>query len=179
MGNPYWSKGDFYPQNSSFAYEHQTQFQQMKQLTALFLALVFLMACGNGDSGHSEGQIKAQEETYKEMMAIHDEVMPLLSSMVRTSQELQQYIPSKELDPTEKEQIYSAMQSLNIAEEAMMGWMSQIRQPVAIRDTLSPQQVMQYLEEEKAAIEAIGRQMQQSLDNGQAVLKQFQQGEVQ
>lgn len=124
-------------------------------------------------SKHSEAQISEQETIYKEVMSVHDAVMPKVSDIARVAQDLRAFIPNEKVDESLKEEIFQTVQQLVIAEEEMMGWMNYFNQPAALRDTSSHEAVMSYLRTEKDKITEVKNKMETSLSNGETLLQKL------
>lgn len=136
----------------------------MKTQNLLFvLSLLFLAAaCGNNVE-----QLKAEEdELAGEVMDVHDEVMPKMAEVNRLSRELDNYYEanketiSDELDG----QIELVQRELEKADDGMMGWMANYRQPEALREEKTHDEIMTYLNEQKALISDVAGQINSSIE---------------
>ncbi len=109
---------------------------------------VFLMFCAFSCAepvDHTSEQLYAQDSLFKEIMIIHDEVMPLTSTLVKRKDILEK---SENTDET----TLKLIQQLETAEEAMWDWMYSIKRPEQSRDTLNHNQIMDYLNTEYNSI---------------------------
>lgn len=131
----------------------------MKNTILLILAGLFLglIACG-GDTVSFE-----QEAT--EVMAIHDEVMPMMSDMVKMRRQLEEVMADR--DSTEHPQFQAAVRQLVIAEKGMWDWMAAYKKP----EKVSPE-AMQYLADQKVAIQQVSDAMKQAYARGEQLLEQ-------
>ena len=93
-------------------------------------------------------QLHSQDSLFKEIMVIHDEVMPLTSTLVKRKDILEK---SEKTDET----TLKLIQQLETAEEAMWDWMYAIKRPEQFRDTLNHTQIMDYLDLEFKSISAV------------------------
>ena len=93
-------------------------------------------------------QLNTQDSLFKEIMVIHDEVMPLTSTLVKRKDILEK---SENTD----ESTIRLMQQLESAEEAMWDWMYSIKRPEQFRDTLDHIQIMDYLNTEYTSISEV------------------------
>ena len=93
-------------------------------------------------------QLNTQDSLFKEIMVIHDEVMPLTSTLVKRKDILEK---SENTD----ESTMSLIQQLETAEEAMWDWMYSIKRPEQFRDTLNHIQIMDYLNTEYNSISEV------------------------
>ena len=93
-------------------------------------------------------QLNTQDSLFKEIMVIHDEVMPLTSTLVKRKDILEK---SEKTD----ESTVNLIQQLETAEEAMWDWMYSIKRPEQFRDTLNHNQIMEYLKTEYNSISEV------------------------
>ena len=93
-------------------------------------------------------QLNTQDSLFKEIMVIHDEVMPLTSTLVKRKDILEK---SENTD----ESTMSLIKQLETAEEAMWDWMYSIKRPEQFRDTLNHNQIMDYLNTEYNSISEV------------------------
>lgn len=140
--------------------------------TLVCLAIgVFFVACMK----NTEEQQQAQQESWEEMMEIHDEVMPKMSEISRIRRELKAEMEA--LDSTQTEQmaaIDSTVARLDRADIAMMNWMGDLQQLPELRQNNDHEQIMAYIEEERGKIAAVRMDMLNAIEQGkqmQAALK--------
>jgi hypothetical protein len=123
----------------------------------------------------TEEQQQAQQESWEEMMEIHDEVMPKMSEISRIRRELKAEMEA--LDSTQTEQmaaIDSTIARLDRADIAMMNWMGDLQQLPELRQNNDHEQIMAYIEEERGKIAAVRMDMLNAIEQGkqmQAALK--------
>jgi len=130
-------------------------------LVCVAMGIIFI-ACGN-----SAEQQQAQQESWDEMMAIHDEVMPKMSEISRIRRDLKGEMEA--LDATQTEQmaaIDSTMARLDRADIAMMNWMGDLRQLPELRENNSHEEIMAYIEEETGKIAAVKMDMLNAIEEG-------------
>ena len=101
-----------------------------------------------------------QDSLYQVIMDIHDEVMPLTSKIVQKKDLLEQMNSSDSL-------VQTKIQELGAAEEAMWDWMYQIKAPKILRDSLDPEQLDDYLQEQLKQIRIVKDQMLKANDNNE------------
>ena len=97
---------------------------------------------------YTSEQLNTQDSLFKEIMVIHDEVMPLTSTLVKRRDILEK---SENTD----EPTLRLIQQLETAEEAMWDWMYSIKRPEQFRDTLNHNQIMDYLNTEYKSISEV------------------------
>lgn len=118
----------------------------------IVLASFFLLTCGHkGDKN---------DPLYKEVMAIHDEVMPKMSTMHKIKKQLRQLPNSSE------KEVLNLLQNLDEADEAMMVWMADFDPPAdgAERKT--------YLTAELESVTAMANKINTSISVSEAYLTQ-------
>lgn len=146
----------------------------MKKITVsvFVVAVLIVFSCNQAGqkSKHSDAHIAAQDSVYQVTMDFHDVIMPKLGDMGRLSQELRKFIPSDQLDETQKEEVYQSTLNLEKAEEAMMDWMQTIKQPAALRDSLSHEAIMSFLAVQQKGIEQVGEKISASMTAGNELL---------
>ncbi|HMR87727.1 MAG TPA: hypothetical protein PKD51_06215 [Saprospiraceae bacterium] len=119
-----------------------------------FIAFLLLSSC------KENAKIENQESPlYKEVMEIHDAVMPEMSTIHTIKKDL------KAIEtPGTKDLILKNVKALDDADEAMMTWMAEFKLP----DDKSEEAA--YLESEKIKISKVSDAMYESIKNGKQVL---------
>lgn len=130
--------------------------------------LVVLISLGLGTTAcNRQAEENNQKQTilWYEMMEIHDEVMPKTSEINRLSRNLK---GMKEEVPEIYESQYNlALQNLEIAEEGMMTWMSELKPLDQLRKATEHGDIMNYLTEEKGKITEVKKNMLSSIGNAE------------
>lgn len=121
----------------------------MKPILVVFALLGLMTQCK-----------KSSHPLYKEVMEIHDDVMPKMGEMSKLERKLKK--ASRSLENAEKNQFLGAAKQLEDAGEAMMVWMSEF-------DAQSEDE--SYLLSEKARIQKVSDDMYQSIENAKSLLK--------
>lgn len=122
----------------------------LRTVNTLFVG-VFLSICTFSCAEpveYTSEQLNTQDSLFKEIMVIHDEVMPLTSTLVKRRDILEK---SENTD----EPTLRLIQQLETAEEAMWDWMYSIKRPEQFRDTLNHNQIMDYLNTEYKSISEV------------------------
>jgi len=150
----------------------------IRTLISTILLGILFAAC-NGESSSTRENNGAQDpaaEKWESIMAVHDEVMPKMSSINQISRKLRAYAEQHPDMPAERrEEIESTVQQLSEAEEGMMKWMSQApSQYKKLREEKSEEALMQFLEEQEAVIKKVRANMLQAIDDGKALLSTLQ-----
>lgn len=123
----------------------------MKHSLFYVFATLFLLSCGNSEK-------KKEEQLYREVMEIHDEVMPHMGEVMQLTKELDKNIDQlKSEDSTTNpqpsiEHLTTLKQNLSDADEAMMNWMRKFNTEM---DSMSHEEKMHYLQDEKEKIQEV------------------------
>jgi len=125
------------------------------QLVSLFTLLVF--SC-KPDLSNPE-----VEKLYKEVMVIHDEVMPEISTIHKLKKKIRK-------SDGESEVSLSLIKELDDADESMMSWMSDFGKFRSMDDASSEEKIA-YLNSEKKKISEVSRIMKKAIADGENYLK--------
>lgn len=138
----------------------------MKNITILLASfLVFSFSSCKQDKKDEN-----KPDPMKEVMAIHDEVMPKMSAIGKLVTEL-----NTKIDSTEAGMVYDeAKKELQAANKSMMDWMHDFGDRFTTDEImngkeLSPEK-QQWLAEEKVKIEAVREQYNSSIENAEKLL---------
>jgi hypothetical protein len=131
----------------------------MKNLL-LLTTLFFLAACGPSQ--------KEELQTLKdEVIGIHDEVMPKMGELRRTRKDLLLQADSlMESDPDRAAMLTTVADEIADANESMMEWMRAFEPEFEGTD----EEIRQYLEDQKIAIQEVKENMNGALAKGKDVL---------
>ncbi len=131
----------------------------------LFISFSFF-ACQSNSSKHCEKhadqnvQLESDviKEKYNEIMRIHDEVMPEMSTMRRYRKQL--------LAKGNNDQIMQAVTDLTKADERMMDWMAEFKMPenVGEKDKIS------YLNKELISVAAMNKQIKDAMTQAESII---------
>ena len=131
-------------------------------LTALFFS------CGNNQKSNNE---KLEKDLYDEVIGIHDEVMPKMSTLLSLESQIKEKIlgiDSADVVAIKEIQILNVQISeLQDADEAMMQWMRNFQ---VDQEGWSHDSVMSYLENEKKTISLVRDQMLEVIDESEELL---------
>lgn len=133
----------------------------MKKLLFLLAAGVLMMACGQDKAVVKQLDDKAVE--------IHDAVMPKMGDIITLKGELRAKLES--LDSTQlmaQDAHLKVLASLEVAEQGMKDWMH----GYVVPDYKKPlEELKPLVEEQLAAIQAVERQMEESITNAKGLLE--------
>ena len=138
----------------------------MKKLLILSVSLFSVLFFSCKDNEKSQTQTQMQQ-----VMAVHDEVMPKMSSISKLISQLDAKIQAG--DSTET--YIKASQDLKDANKAMFDWMKGFsdrfdREEIMNGKALSAEK-QKFLDEEEAKVKALRDQMNSSISNAEALLQ--------
>jgi len=137
----------------------------MRSRLVLFIAL-FSLLLGCKDQNKTSGLSQMQE-----VMAIHDEVMPQMSTLAKLVGELK-----SNADSTEQGLKYaSSMEDLQDSHKAMMDWMqgfgSRFTSDEILNGAPLSEEKQEWLDEEEKKVVALKKQILESIDEAQDLLQ--------
>ena len=131
----------------------------MKNLTLILLT--FLLACGSAKQ-------EEQQALKDEVMAIHDEVMPKMGELRRARKDLMLQADSlAETNPERAALLDAAAEEIAAASEGMMQWMREYEPEFEGTD----EEIVQYLQDQKVAVQKVKDDMMGSLEKGLGALE--------
>lgn len=110
---------------------------------------------------------KMNEDLDKEVMGIHDDVMPRMGEIARLKRELQEQLNSPAL-PSESRRVIliATIQKLDSANQAMMNWMHRYS---PLPDSTDEEQARAYLLSEKERIILVKNTMLEAIERAKTV----------
>ncbi len=141
-----------------------SSFTRMKQYWVCLVVSLIMIACNNP----RREMIELQEE----VMAIHDSSMVKMDAIYRQIAQLRKLQEHPGRDPVNSdsiltEEILDAITKLRTADDGMLDWMANYKAPTENADV---EESIQYLETERQRIKEVDRRINESLENGQAIL---------
>jgi len=134
---------------------------------AISLAIICSFSCDTNKEPNkiefSTKQLQTQDSLFKEIMVIHDEVMPLTSTLVKRKDILEKSNQKDSLT-------YNLILQLGTAEEAMWDWMYAIKPPKQFRDSLEHNQIIEYLNNEFTSVSKVKSQMLLAEENSNQII---------
>lgn len=112
------------------------------KVSILLLFSLFLVYACNNDKKQIETLTKATE-------TIHDEAMKDMAEMNRVAREIKASMIAMIMTPEQSAQYEKVLTSIGNAENNMMDWMKNYKNP----DELKPAEALQYIQEQKTLIE--------------------------
>lgn len=148
-----------------------------------FVLLTFLgltTACGNSsqqassDSKFSQEQLDEQQKLWDELMEVHDEVMPKISSIHKLSRQLRNHQETTSgLSAEAGEQIEKVVTQLDNADESMFSWMNNLRQLKPLQDTEKHEAIVKYLKAEQEKMDKVRDDMLNSIKDGAGLIEEL------
>lgn len=152
-------------------------------LILCFLSIcIFFSSCNGESTSSNTTPSKTKTETpsnletpkglHKEVMRIHDEAMAkmdLIYQMKKQIKEARKNVGRLENPEQAKGTIKTLLDGLDFADEGMMYWMRNYRQPKKQTD----KEKMVYLQWEKAKIEVVGRIMNEEIKKAERFLEEM------
>lgn len=109
------------------------------------------------------------EKAFTEVMALHDEVMPQMSTLSGLEMTLQEVVKDSTLTATAQDSIQQCLKQLGEAEEGMWEWMNQFKKP----EMDDKNEALRYLEEKKESIKTVGDAMHSSMEAAQKLVDAY------
>ncbi len=122
----------------------------------LILSAIFLFSC-------EDSLQKEREQVFKEVMAIHDEMM-MMGKIRGAQSKLKKMMES---DSTNVEKYQTAYDQLQIADDAMMDWMRQFKNPAQNTDA---KEAIEYLKDQKVKVQKMKEVMVENMDKARQVI---------
>lgn len=128
----------------------------------LILNSIFLFSCQ--DSKPKENSLqKEREQIYSEVMAIHDEMM-MMGKIRGAQSKLKKMM---ETDSTNLKKYQTAYNQLQVADDAMMGWMKQFKNPP---QNMEAKEAIIYLKDQKVKVQKMKEVMIDNIDKAKQVI---------
>jgi len=128
----------------------------------LILSFTYLLSCGDAKPKVHPLQ-KEREQVYKEVMAVHDEMM--MMQKIRGAQgKLKKMMIA---DSTNIVQFQTAYDQLQVADDAMMNWMRQFKNPPQNTDA---KEAIEYLKDQKIKVQKMKEVMIENMDKAKQVI---------
>jgi hypothetical protein len=115
-----------------------------------------------------------ETQRWEEVMAVHDSIMPEMSTINRQKRQLKAHLENEALlasNPELELILLQTIRQLGKAEDGMMEWMAEARAPEKLRDSLSHEEIVIYLSVEKQKIEIVKEDMVDAMEAGAGLLE--------
>jgi hypothetical protein len=141
---------------------------EMKKLTILGILLGLSFACQNANPIEEEAAspeaVASSEGIKKEVMDLHDKVMPEMTTMSKLQGKLQE----SSIGSADSINYMKAAQDLKFAKQAMMEWMRNFSG--TYNDNMTEEEKVTFLEAEKTKMLRIDSLTLAAIDNGQEIV---------
>ncbi|NET38810.1 MAG: hypothetical protein F6K19_43655 [Cyanothece sp. SIO1E1] len=151
-----------------------------KIVYVLFIFLGLTSACGDSsqesssDSKFSQEQLDEQQKLWGELMEVHDEVMPKISSIHKLSRQLRNHQETTSgLSVEVTQQIDKVVEELDNADESMFSWMNNLRQLKPLQDTEKHEAIVKYLKSEQEKMGKVRDDMLNSIKDGSGLIEEL------
>ena len=134
----------------------------MKFLPSFFLLLISTLVLVN--CGHSDNP--ERQKAFDEMMEVHDEVMPEISTINALSRKLKEKIAASG-NQDSLIMMKATLTRLEEAEEGMMDWMHKLDVP---KKDIEDAKAIAYMKKEKEKISIVSTNMKKAIQSGKAIL---------
>lgn len=122
----------------------------------LILSTIFLLSC-------EDPLLKEREQVYKEVMAVHDEMM-MMGKIRGAQSKLKKMMDS---DSTTIEKYQTAFDQLQVADDAMMNWMRQFKNPP---QNTEAKEAIEYLKDQKVKVQKMKEVMVENMNKAKQVV---------
>lgn len=144
-------------------------FFRLMLLAGIFTTL--LTACGEAAAtGPSPEELAAEQTAFDAMMEGHDLVMPRMGEINQLSRALRAQLDSASVSDSLQQVYTQALSDLEAAEDGMMEWMGAIQPLDSLRANGNHTATLQYLQAEKAKVDAVADQITSSIERAQALV---------
>ncbi|MBI1227860.1 MAG: hypothetical protein GC192_21690 [Bacteroidetes bacterium] len=124
-------------------------------------SLLLFVGCGGENP-----EFMQEDSLRNEVFAIHDEVMPKMSDIVRLKGGLIELPTDSITEPLVK----ASHTQLEKSEDAMMNWMNNFKSPEKLRENKSHEEIMAYLQNEKVEIAKVRDEMNSSIEAAERII---------
>lgn len=135
-----------------------------KILSFALLTLLWTMSC-------EEKKKEAKDVLYDQVMEIHDEIMPKMGDIMKYKKQLKSKMDALVENPEENSEridaLNQAITDLDNSHDEMMGWMREFNPDF---ESMTSEEIMNYLDEQKVKIEQVGKVTHAALNNAEELL---------
>jgi len=139
---------------------------------SMSFALLAVVACNSGGNDAKESPTRELE---KEVLDIHDAVMPRMGEIESLRESLVEELENQALDSIQLGAVRSAIAGLEAGDSLMWDWMHNYSIPEGVED----EAVMRYLKGEKVKISDVRNKMESAIGDATGLLQKLGHGKVQ
>ena len=136
------------------------------------LAFMAIVGCQGDEKPHDGGKADLINEMKKEVIAMHDEVMPKMGDIARLKENLETELGNVALDSSIYIQINERITALVEGDSLMWEWMHNFSVPQTSEDS-----VLLYLKSEKSRIDHVANKMHESINQAESLLLKLGHGQ--
>ena len=118
-----------------------------------------------------EKKKEAQDVLYDQVMEVHDEIMPKMGDIMKYKKQLKSKVDAlaenAEMNSEKISELQQAIAELDNSHEEMMAWMREFNPDF---EGLVSEEIMKYLDEQKAKIEQVGKVTYAALNHAEKLL---------
>ncbi len=149
----------------------------LKKISYFLIFAIALFSCGQKKETRQEveienkelpTEIRAQKALYDEVIAVHDEAMTKMETMMYLKGQLQEKIDlARENEEANISEFESRVEALEMADEAMMQWMRNFE--AKDNDSMAHEAIMSYYKEQKEHISEVEQRMNEAIARAREV----------
>ncbi len=143
----------------------------MKNLLLLFVISLFILSCESGEQANSSKNLKpVADSLLKEVMNIHDEIMPQTLVLEKLKKKIASRLDSVEIDSVTGLAYENTFNSIDTAIIGMRNWMYNFERPA---DSISMEDVVKYYQSQIDIMEKVKQQTFEILPQAEAKLSEL------
>jgi predicted DNA-binding protein YlxM (UPF0122 family) len=153
----------------------------LKNILPFLLIIMLISACENKTTEQQEEvvtdeipeEVKIEKALYDDVMDVHDEMMPKMENMMSMKGKLKEKVDLLKEEAAQSElvnELENIIQSLEIADEAMMNWMRQFDPET---DSLSHEEIVEYYTLQKQKMDSVKVIMVEAIESASAKLEEL------
>jgi transcription-repair coupling factor (superfamily II helicase) len=146
----------------------RSNLKDMKGIIPVLLCLFLIGSCAQENKSTKNPSEQTIKKLEKEVMALHDEVMPFMNKMHKLEKSLRRQARS---NPDSASIYKTAANDLHIADSLMWDWMYAYKNPKQLLDSLDDEKVIAYLKKEKIRAGKVNSSMKDGMSKASELLK--------
>ena len=139
----------------------------MKSILILFFLTVLFTSCKQVNHDKAVDLVTEIESIEEKVLALHDEVMPFMGEMHALEKALRK---QARVTKDSAEQYVKVANELQIADSLMWDWMYAYKSPLKLKDSLSNEKILEYLNAEKIRAGRVNSSMKTGMDKARSLL---------
>lgn len=144
---------------------------KLKSLSIIFVFALGLFGCNNAaKEAEMAKQQEEQQTLWDEAMAIHDAVMPMMTTVEKMKAFLTDPANFDGVSDESKQVAAVALADLEQADKSMWDWMNNLQKLEDLRKDKTHEEILAYLTEQKTEMEGIKTALNQAATNGKKAI---------